>query len=94
MGAKLWSGLQHTVFDDAQRSWREMDPDFVAHVKTAAGGHSLYLVIEFKGMKRGEPEEEAKRRYMEKWWCPPCRQMVITACGGESGSRMFPVQDN
>ena len=63
-------GFSIPWFDDAQQSWREMDPDFVARVKTAADGHPLHLVIEFKGMKQGEPEEEAKRRYMEKWWCP------------------------
>ena len=62
-------GFNIPWFDDAQQSWREMDPDFVARVKRA-DGHLLHLVIEFKGMMQGEPEEEAKRHYMEKWWCP------------------------
>ena len=60
-------GFSIPWFDDAQQSWREMDPDFVARVK---GKEKLRLAIEFKGLRRGEPEEEAKRRYLEEWWCP------------------------
>ena len=73
-GIEAWArnfGLGWSIpwFDDAQQSWREMDPDFVARVKTERGG-PLHLVIEFKGQMQGEPEEEAKRRYMNDWWCP------------------------
>lgn len=56
-------------FDEYQNSWRDMDPDFVARVKTK-DGPQMHLVIEFKGMKRGEAEEQAKKYYMENWWCP------------------------
>ena len=56
-------------FDEAQNSWRDTDPDFVARVKTG-DGRQLHLVIEFKGMKKGEAEERAKKYYMENWWCP------------------------
>ena len=48
---------------------RYMEPDFVARAKAKDGG-KLHLVIEFKGMKQGEADEETKRRYMEKVWCP------------------------
>ena len=57
-------------FDETQNAWRDMDPDFVARVKTKDGEPQLHLVIEFKGMKKGESEEQAKKYYMEKWWCP------------------------
>ena len=61
-------GFSIPWFDAAQQSWREMHPDFVARVKVV-GDEPLHLVIEFKGKRRGKPEEEAKRHYMEKWWC-------------------------
>lgn len=48
---------------------RYMEPDFVARAKTKDGG-KLHLVIEFKGERQGEVDEETKRRYMEKVWCP------------------------
>lgn len=56
-------------FDESQNAWRHMDPDFVARVKSERGVER-YLVIEFKGMKQGESEEQAKKYYMENWWCP------------------------
>ena len=56
-------------FDETEGVWRDTEPDFVARVKTG-DGRALHLVIEFKGMKKGEAEENAKRYYIEKWWCP------------------------
>ena len=56
-------------FDETEGVWRDTEPDFVARVKTG-DGRTLHLVIEFKGMKKGEAEENAKRYYIEKWWCP------------------------
>ena len=57
-------------FDEVQNAWRYMDPDFVARVRNNKGTRQTHLVIEFKGMKQGEAEEQAKRYYMENWWCP------------------------
>ena len=57
-------------FNKVQSLWKDMDPDFVARVKTKENDKPTHLVIEFKGMKKGEVEEESKRYYMEKWWCP------------------------
>lgn len=56
-------------FNEAEGAWRDTEPDFVARVKTG-DGRELHLVIEFKGMKKGEAEENAKRYYIENWWCP------------------------
>ena len=50
-------------------SWRDTEPDFVARVKTK-DGRMLHLVIEFKGLNKGKAEENAKRYYIEEWWCP------------------------
>ena len=55
-------------FSEAEGAWRDTEPDFVARVKTK-DGQALHLVIEFKGMKKGEAEENAKRYYIENWWC-------------------------
>ena len=57
-------------FDEAQNAWRDTEPDFVARVKTKKNDKPTHLVIEFKGMKKGEAEEQAKKYYMERWWCP------------------------
>ena len=57
-------------FNDVQSLWKDMDPDFVARVKTKENDKPIHLVIEFKGMKKGEVEEGLKKYYMEKWWCP------------------------
>ena len=76
-------------FDKTQNSWRDMDPDFVARVKTEDGG-LLHLVIEFKGMRSGEAEEQAKRFYIGKWWCPA----VSGYNGGEYGQwRLVWIED-
>lgn len=48
---------------------RYTEPDFVARVRTKDGS-KLHLVIEFKGMKQGEADEEAKRHYTAEVWCP------------------------
>ncbi len=57
-------------FDKSQNTWRDTEPDFVARVKTKKNDKPVHLVIEFKGMKKKEAEEQAKRYYMENWWCP------------------------
>ena len=56
-------------FDKTQNLWRDTEPDFVARVKTKNGGRPRHLVIEFKGMRKSESEEQAKKYYMERWWC-------------------------
>ncbi len=63
-------GFKIRWFDESQNAWRDTEPDFVARVKAKKNDRSTHLVIEFKGMKKGESEEQAKRYYMENWWCP------------------------
>ena len=62
-------GFRIRWFDEAEGAWRYTEPDFVARAKTE-NGKTLHLVIEFKGMKKGEAEENAKRHHIEDWWCP------------------------
>ena len=57
-------------FDETQNRWRDTEPDFVARINTKKDDKPVHLVIEFKGMKKGESEEQAKRYYMQNWWCP------------------------
>ncbi len=74
-GIEAWArnfrlGFRIRWFDESQNAWRDTEPDFVARVKTKKNDRPTHLIIEFKGMKRGESEEQAKRYYMENWWCP------------------------
>ena len=58
-------------FDAARSSWARMEPDFIARAaQPAASGRDRFLIIEFKGLKAGEPSEIAKRKYLENRWAP------------------------
>ena len=57
-------------FDNIAQVWRRTEPDFIARAVTPEDSRPLHLLIEFKGMRQGEPEEEAKRLYLENWWAP------------------------
>ena len=62
-------GFKVPWFNTETSSWVSTEPDFVARVKTG-DGRRLHLVIEFKGLKKHEAEEQMKRYYTERWWCP------------------------
>ena len=58
-------------FDATRGSWARMEPDFVARVQLSdSDARDRFLVIEFKGMKAGEPSEVAKQNYLETRWVP------------------------
>ena len=58
-------------FDATRGSWARMEPDFVARVRLSdSDARDRFLVIEFKGMKAGEPSEVAKQNYLETRWVP------------------------
>ena len=58
-------------FDATRGSWARMEPDFVARVhQRHPHRRERFLVIEFKGMKAGEPSEVAKQNYLETRWVP------------------------
>lgn len=58
-------------FDIGAGSWARMEPDFVARAnRPSLSGRDRLLVIEFKGLKAGEPSEVAKQKYLEDCWVP------------------------
>ena len=58
-------------FDIGTGSWARMEPDFVARAnRPSLSGRDRLLVIEFKGLKAGEPSEVAKQKYLEDCWVP------------------------
>lgn len=58
-------------FDVSEGSWARMEPDFVAKANQPnSSGRDRFLVIEFKGLKAGEPSEVAKQKYLEDRWVP------------------------
>ena len=57
-------------YDKDLLSWRRTEPDFIARTKRKNGNAPINLVIEFKGMKKGESSEEDKKYYLEEWWAP------------------------
>ena len=58
-------------FDASRGSWARMEPDFIGKAAgPTASGRDRFLIIEFKGLKAGEPSEVAKRKYLEDRWVP------------------------
>ena len=66
---------------------RYTEPDFVARVKTKDGSR-LHLVIEFKGERKGEADEETKRHYTANVWCP-----AVSGCGEYGEWRSVWIED-
>lgn len=70
-------GWRVPYFDLARRGTALMEPDFVAKSKLpTASGRERYLVIEFKGLKAGEPSEVAKQKYLEEYWAPAVSRRI------------------
>ena len=64
-------GWSVPYFDLERGGTALMEPDFVAKSKLPTeSGRERYLVIEFKGLKAGEPSEVAKQKYLEEYWAP------------------------
>ena len=58
-------------FNSDNASWARMEPDFVARAtRLTPTGRDRFLIIEFKGLKAGEPSEIAKQKYLETRWAP------------------------
>ena len=76
-------------FDSARGSWARMEPDFIAKTsRHAANGRDRFLIIEFKGLKAGEPSEVAKRKYLESHWAPAVSR---TSANGEDHGEWHAV---
>lgn len=58
-------------FDPVRGAMALTEPDFVAESNVPTkSGRKRRLVIEFKGMKAGEPSELSKQKYLEEYWAP------------------------
>ena len=72
-------------FDAAKGFWARMEPDFIARAafQSTPGDRDRFLIIEFKGMKAGEPSEVAKQKYLQEHWVPAVS--IVTAEGEDYG---------
>ncbi len=69
-------------FDPERGGTAWTEPDFLARSKLrTASGRERHLIIEFKGMKAGQPSEIAKRKYLEDYWAPAASRKLNV--GGE-----------
>lgn len=72
-------GWEVPWFDPELDLWRRTEPDFVARAIPEAAKRPLHLVIEYKGLKAGDPGEEAKRAWLARW----CEAVSAYRDGGE-----------